>query len=176
MPQNTAIQTRRNCEAQLSEMNARMNNLEKLMESFVTENQKQINELKSAFNARCDSRANEPSAYTIHYTGKNWMDADLSCKAEGKHLVSFETLDEQKHVFELIEQECSLFGFWASARDLGGDNWIWRNSGEVVLTGLWGDGEPSGDGDCGNLHQSFTQYLLNDAPCETKNCYICESP
>ena len=134
-----------------------------------------MDELKSALNATIHCESNKSSVYTLYYTLKNWMDADLSCKAEGKHLVSFDSMDEFNHVFELISKECSIYGFWTSARDLGGDNWIWRNSGDMVLDDLWGGSEPTGDGDCGHMFLNFTPYQLNDASCELKMCYICES-
>ena len=106
-----------NVERQNTELKSALNNVEK-----------QIEELKSDFkNVQSDTKRNESSVYTIHYTLKNWMDSDLSCKAEGGHLVSFEIVDEQNHVAGLIQ--------WRYPRNwgLGDDNWIWRNRGEMVL-------------------------------------------
>ena len=103
------------------------------------------------------------------------MDADLSCKVEGRHLVSFETVDEYNHVLALIQKRCSAYGFWTSARDLGGDHWVWRNSGEKLIDDHWARGQPSGDGDCGNMFPTF-QHALNDGVCEREMCYICEGP
>ena len=97
--QNTVLQIKRNCEAQLSEMNVRMQTLEKTLDSFVTDNQNQIEDLKSTLNAQLYCERNKSSVYTIEYTLKNWMDADLSCKANGSHLVSYESVDEHNHVF-----------------------------------------------------------------------------
>ena len=103
------------------------------------------------------------------------MDADLSCKANGSHLVSFETVDELHHVYRLIDKQCPVQGYWTSASDLGDDNWIWQNSGEMVLDDLWYRGEPSGDGDCGNTYRQVQRNTLNDAKCENNFCYICET-
>ena len=133
----------------------------------------EMGELKSAVNAHFRCETKPPSVYTIRHSVKNWIDADLSCKAEGGHLVSFETEDEQNHV---IQKRCPVLGFWTSARDLGGDNWIWRNSEEAVLNDVWRSRESSGDGDCGRMHQACTIYLLNDLPCEKEMCFICKRP
>ena len=146
------------------------------MNSFVTDNQNQIEELKSALKEEIHCQTNKSSVYTINYSLKNWIEADLSCKVEGSHLVSFETVDERNHVAMLMEKDCSVLSFWISARDLGGDNWIWRNSGESVLGDLWRPGQPDGDGDCGHMHPYDNTYQLNDLKCSQKMCYICESP
>ena len=137
----------------------------------------QVDELKEAFTAQVNSETNKSSVYTIHYATKNWMDADLSCKARGGYLVSFESVEEYNHVVDLIQSKCSgNGGFWTSARDLGSDIWIWRDSGEFVIDDIWLKGEPNGDGDCGHMYDLFNTYPLNDMACDSKICYICESP
>ena len=114
--------------------------------------------------------------YTFHYATKNWRDADLSCKAHGKHLVSFESVEQYDHVFEPIQKYCSDLGFWTSARELESNIWIWRNTGHFVIDDIWSPVHPDGDGDCGHMQQSQPGYPLNDLPCDTEMCYICESP
>ena len=180
--QNTVSKTTLKYEAQLSEMNARMQALERTINTFIPEimnnlqnGQDKIEKLQSEFTAQFNCEKNKSSVYTIHYEIKNWIDADLSCKTGGGHLVSFESADEYNHVFELIQSKCSVWGgFWTSARDLGSDIWIWRNSGEMVLRDLWWTLQPDGDGDCGHMHQHNTNYPLNDFSCDRKMCYICE--
>ena len=196
--QNTAILTTMKFEAQLSDMNTRMQALEQSMNSFVTDNQKQTEELKSAFNTKfnfvpeiennledvqiklgelkLNCVQNDSSKYTFHHSVKSWTDADLSCKAEGRHLVSFETVAEQRHAFRLTRMYTSC-QYWTSAKDLGRDNWIWENSREKVLDDLWNKSpkEPSGDGDCAHMNKGLKGSPLNDTPCPAKLCYICES-
>ena len=157
--QYIGIQPKRNCEQQLSEMNVLIHTLQGTIDCFIPEitnklhdDKDEIGKLKSAVNAhfRCESKT--PSEKNnSHHSVKNWIDADLSCKAEGGHLVSFETVDKQNYVFRLIQKRCPVLGFWTSARDLGGDNWIWKNSREAVLNDVWRSREPSGDGDCGHI-------------------------
>ena len=178
--QNTAKQTNMVCQAQLSEINVRMDALQNRMDSFIPEMRNnlknQTEQMKGTFNAHTKCEANKSPVYTIHYTPKTWMDADLSCKANGSHLVSFETVNELQNVYKLIGKQCPKPGYWTSARDLGDDNWIWRNSGGKVLDDLWYKVEPSGDGDCGNTYRGAWRNALNDAICQKFFCYICETP
>ena len=178
--QNTVLQTTKNCEAQLSEMNGRMNALESLIPEIMgtlKDVKNQVDELKKSFNAQVNSETNKSSEYAIHYYKKNWMDADLYCKARGGRLVSFESVQEYNLVADLIQSKCSgKGGFWTSARDLGSDSWIWRDSGEFVIDDIWGTSEPNGDGNCGHMKQTQPGYPLKDRSCDSEMCYICESP
>ena len=81
MSQNTGLHKTSNSDVQLSEMFAQMQALVRTMNGFIPEIMNNLEELKSAFNAQFNSKMNESSTYTFHYQEKNWMDADLSCKA-----------------------------------------------------------------------------------------------
>ena len=59
--QLTTKQPKMTCQAQLSEVNARMQALQRRMDNFVTDNQKQIEELKHAFTAQVNSVSKIPS-------------------------------------------------------------------------------------------------------------------
>ena len=178
--QNTAKETEiNNIGIQLIEVNFQMYNLQSTMYSLVTDYLKQIQELKCACEETFDCEIIKSSIYTIGYNQKNWVDADLSCKvqAQHSHLVSFETVDEQSKVIELISEKSSgCAGFWTSARKLSGEYWIWRSSRERVNDSLWHNGKRSGFGYCGYMSTDFPKYLLNDYNCWIKMCYICESP
>ena len=179
--QNTELKSGlNNVERQNTQLKSTLNNVERQnteLKSDLNNVERQIEELKSDFkNAPFCIERNKPSVYSIHYSLKNWMDADLACKAEGGHLVSFETVDEQNHVAGLIQWRSPIWGFWTSARDLGDDNWIWRNSGVTVLEALWHRGEPNGDGDCGSTYRGQRNMILNDISCAEQFCYVCETP
>ena len=161
-----------------------MQALERTINTFIPEiiddlqiGQDKIEQLQSDFTAQFNVEKNKSSMYTIHYSTKIWIDADLSCKARGEHLVSFESVDESNHVTKLLQNQCSTnLGFWTSARDLGNDNWIWRDNGELIMDDVWSTTEPSGNGDCALIHPSNPSYPLDDHPCDRYMCYICESP
>ena len=168
-----------NCEAQLSEMNTRMYAMERTMNWFFPEimdnlkdNKNEIEALKSKVN--CER--NDQPEYTVHYFLKNQADAGLVCNARGSHLVSFESVDERDHVYELIQHQCSNMGFWTSAKKPRAGGWVWSNSGELIIDEVWGAREPSGDGDCAHMFQSRPKYALNDLSCAIEMCFICESP
>ena len=182
--QNTAMETKRKCEAQLSEMNDRMYALQRTMDSFVTDNQnqmdrfftdnqKQIDELKCAYSETFDCETNK-AVYTIHYSLAYWLAANKSCQSKGSDLVSFESVEEYNHVLKLILKKCSSKGFWTSAKKVG-NKWMWKNKDKTVLDSLWNFGEPCGDGGCGYMSQDVPYYPLNDISCWSQMCYICES-
>ena len=113
-----------------------MHALQSTMDTFIPEIMNDVKNLKEQLKgAHFNCETNKSPVYTIHYTPKNWTDADFVCKANGSHLVSFETVEEYNHVVELSQERwCS--GFWTSARDVGDDDWVWSNSGERVLDDL----------------------------------------
>ena len=177
MSQDTTFQIKVNYKAELSEINSQIHALEKSMNHFVRDNHKDINKLKCACNetSACEIK----KVYTIYWDEENWMYADLFCPyhALDSHLVSFETIDEQEQMFELIQKASSrCTRFWTSARKLASNNWIWRATGEKVNDDLWGPRQPRGDFGCGYIARQGFKYSLHSMDCEASMCYICERP
>ena len=111
----------------------------------------------------------------MFYTKKSWIDADLSCFLLGGHLVSFEDLAELDAVSNMITQPCSdIAGFWTAGRDIGNNNWIWRNSGDPIKADLWHASQPNNQPGCGHLWTNVSPYRFADYFCESTMCYICE--
>ena len=105
------------------------------------------------------------SKYEMFYIKRTWIDADIQCFHRGGHLVSFEDLDELKYVSGLITKPCRVtaygYGFWTAARDLGNNQWIWRNSGDPISGDTWDFTEPNNSGDCGTfLLRTIYIYLV----------------
>ena len=152
-PQNTVKLIKGSGETQLSEMNERLQRLEKTMNTIVSDSQQEMQGLRNTLNKverkiiELNSALNNAKnqikelkyalkgrnelLYTVHYTKKNWTDADLSCKAGGGHLVSIETMEEYNHVVELSQKQRCYHpsddsGFWTSATNVGVNNWVWE--------------------------------------------------
>ena len=174
--------TQTTCESQLGEMHEEMCALESSINWVFSEvmdtlkhAKNQVEDLKSVFNAQFNCERNKSSVYTVHYSLKNQTEAELCCQAEGSHLVSFQTLNEYNHVFQLIPRPCSGWGFWTSALKGRNDTWIWEISEELIIDEVWWTGQPSGDGVCAHMIKRKGDYRLNDLPCQKEMCFVCES-
>ena len=122
-----------------------------------------------------DVAAKNESQYQMFYTKKSWIDADLSCSLLGGHLVSFADLAELDAVSDMITQPCSdVRGFWTAGRDIGNNNWIWRDSGHPIKDDLWHASQPNNQALCGHLWTGVSPYRIADLHCEDTLCYICE--
>ena len=110
------------CEAQYSEI---LHSVSKMSED--------IEEIKKTLS---NDATKKMSQYQIFFSEKKWIDADLSCFVLGGHLVSFEDLAELIAVSNMITQPWSdKVGFWTAGRDIGNNNWIWRNRGDPIKAG-----------------------------------------
>ena len=139
---------------------------------------KDIEGLYNAPSSNVNDVTKNESKYEMFYIRRTWIDADLQCFHLGGHLVSFEDLDEFKYVTGLITKPCPIttykYGFWTAGRDLGNNQWIWRNSGDPIKGDTWHITEPSGGGDCGILFPKENLHIFGDISCSRFNCYICE--
>ena len=111
--------------------------------------------------------------YIVFQTSVTWSEADDFCKKIGQNLVSFRDESQWQEVINSIDTTCTVeLGTWTAGRKSGGI-WVWNETNVEIDSALWGGREPSGDGDCVALFD-LHQHRLNDAPCNHKQCFMCE--
>jgi hypothetical protein len=101
----------------------------------------------------------------------SWYDGEMSCEAEGTHLVVIDSLLEAGLV-DIMTQGQVWIGM-SDHRDEGVFKWV--TDGSLVLIG-WRSGEPNdgnGDEDCGTFAPGL-DFGFNDGDCETNLAYVCE--
>ena len=123
--------------------------------------------------------------YAVAYTlRKNWQGAENHCVAKGGHLVSVESLAEERMVLATIKRHCpqataAFIGFTDSAQE-GRFKWhgrAGRTSKRPYMR--WSPGEPNNGNNRGGVGEDYTEIVAatgmwNDVAAGTLgNCFVC---
>ncbi len=109
--------------------------------------------------------------------GINWSDADAVAKAEGGYLATITSAEENAFIYDLIDEDSSLWEQTASPRSLGpwlgglqpdgspepDGNWQWV-TGEPFLYTNWGPSRPDNSFDCQDKLHFLGPYVSGGIP------------
>ncbi|CAL4082452.1 unnamed protein product, partial [Meganyctiphanes norvegica] len=116
--------------------------------------------------------------FYFHDTSKmNWDDALKHCKSLGGSLAEPANMDD---FIAHIESSYShmKYDIWLGATDRSVEqSWKWLSGGSVPssLWPAWPGNQPSGDGDCMQIHyHGYSGFFLNDYWCHVKGYFVCE--
>ena len=179
MAQNTMESPQpQTCEGHISEMNARLNTLERLQGEIL----RRLDEIRgkdfpssvAELKTYMDENIYTPeiNTYTVYYSPKSWSDARAYCQQQGMDLASINSMTEREHVVGKITSSCGEDGFWIAAYK-DGNVWKWANDNTAVDPQLWKAGEPSGNGPYGRLWTTYS-LKMDDVSNADPNCFICE--
>lgn len=91
---------------------------------------------------------------TYFWQAKNWFTAYEMCRAQGKHLLTIHSDEENIQIMRIaadycsdaadeFRKQCRGKGFWLAATDLGQyRKFVWMDSGSQVETTWWAPGQP----------------------------------
>ncbi|XP_055017940.1 C-type lectin domain family 4 member M-like [Boleophthalmus pectinirostris] len=108
------------------------------------------------------------SCFLVSPNTKTWTESRQECEELRATLVIISSPEQQRFVSGLTRHTV-----WMGLTDAHTEGeWRWVN-GDAVTSSFWGRGEPNnaGDEDCGEIS---AQNLWNDAPCRTKQHFICQ--
>jgi len=116
--------------------------------------------------------------FYFHDSSKmNWDDALKHCRSIGGSLAEPENMAD---FITQIEDDYShmKYDIWLGATDrIESDVWKWVSGGSVpdVLWPAWPGNQPSGDGNCMQIHyHGYSGFFLNDYYCHVKGYFVCE--
>jgi len=109
--------------------------------------------------------------------GVSWFDADTAAKAEGGHLATITSAEENAFIFDLIDEDSSLWLQTVSPRSLGpwlgglqpdgspepDGNWQWV-TGEPFLYSNWGPSRPDNSFDYQDKLHFLGPYVSGGVP------------
>ncbi|TMS03216.1 C-type lectin domain family 4 member E [Larimichthys crocea] len=122
------------------------------------------------------------SCYLLSTNAVTWNEAEKQCQTLGGHLVVLNNVEELDYLSGIVEVH---YNYWIGLveREHEG-HWSWVDGTNFNSTAtFWDDGQPddwdyrvNGE-DCGQLHASEVRKrkLWNDAACNLKYQYICET-
>ena len=167
------------CEGHISEMNARLNTLEKLQGEILRRldeiREKDFPSSVAELKTYMDENIYTPeiNTYTVYYSLKSWSDARAYCQQQGMDLASINSMTEREYVVGKITNSCSEDGFWIAAYK-SGNAWIWANDNTAVDPQLWRAGQPDGNGQYGKFWTTYNLEMDDDVGTD-RLCFICES-
>ena len=126
----------------------------------------------------CTSISFKNSWYIFSESGRKWERNRDFCRSKGGDLVSIETEQEWKFINKEIQNRSTTDGKheWDIGLIKKDANWTWV-SGIPLTICKWGNGEPNGDGDVGQILKEFPngkQGLFNDLAGDAPKAFICE--
>lgn len=125
------------------------------------------------------------------WQAKNWFTAYEMCRAQGKHLLTIHSDEENIQIMRIaadycsdaadeFRKQCRGEGFWPAATDLGQyRKFVWMDSGSQVETTWWAPGQPdnfffSRDERCLEISYFWQYPRWNDVGCFKERPYFCE--
>ncbi len=115
-------------------------------------------------------------AYQLCKTEKKWTSARSSCNSDGYELLTIDDSSESAWVYTTTLTYSTSKYWWTGYNDRSREGtWEWDDGSASTYTN-WYPGEPndSGGEDCAELNR-FGDARWNDADCDDKKYYICES-
>ena len=115
----------------------------------------------------------EGGSFTVCLTPRNFEEAEADCVAQGGHLASIRTPEDQDELANFV-LDIWWSNWWIGLNDLEEEgNFIWTDGAPISYL-AWGSGEPndSNGEDCGHIWTA-QNGLWNDINCDTKMPYIC---
>ena len=104
--------------------------------------------------------------FTLHKTGKNWIEAEAECQREGGHLASVTSEEVNGELARLAGD----YKVWLGARREAG-KWSWSDNSTWGRYTKWSHKQGNdGDGSC----VTFYGKGWDDDPCTTMHLYICQ--
>lgn len=114
---------------------------------------------------------------------KNWQSAESHCITKGGHLVSVESVAEERMVLATIKRQCprakaAFIGYTDSARE-GKFEWIGHVAPTAKPYSRWSPGEPNNGKSHGGVGEDYSEIvaasgLWNDVGGATLgNCFVC---
>jgi hypothetical protein len=113
--------------------------------------------------------------YRLMEVAKPWYEAEHDCAEQGAHLVSIQSLEENKHVISLKADQY----LWIGLTDKGKEGtFSWTDGSALVFT-HWATGQPDnwqtvGGEDCVHTLKPDRDGGWNDNKCTTKMMYVCK--
>ncbi|KAL9963792.1 hypothetical protein ACROYT_G027335 [Oculina patagonica] len=121
---------------------------------------------------------NNESCYAPYSDGKDWNNANTSCKANGAQLVKIETADENDFIKNLVGE----VDYWIGLTDAETENeFKWTDGSELTGYTNWMSGDPNNydNHDCvgivnGHFYRGVYDGEWHDDQCSKAKGYICE--
>ena len=111
--------------------------------------------------------------FVFHDTPKNWDDAKAACEAEGMHLATITSQEDNDAVKAMIGNSSSWIGY--NDKEFEG-SWGWESGSDSSFTNWYGN-EPNNQGneDCTQMyvHNAATAGKWNDNQCTHRMSYVC---
>ncbi|KAK3611169.1 hypothetical protein CHS0354_026577 [Potamilus streckersoni] len=151
-------------------LNTKIDKLEKKIDSLIQLILTVINRCPSGYDYI------DNSCYKFHNECKTWFEARQICQNESGDLIKLKAkhLDFFRNLLRSKRGACSMV--WVGATKAGVDgNWRWLIGGEVVVSGIWYQGNPktSGNENCGSL-ANITDYKMSNKDCTLEGNFICQ--
>lgn len=113
---------------------------------------------------------------------RDYEQATRVCQSFGAHLVSIESIEEQRHLAAVLSTQPEILqgwqGWWTSGQLLRGTSlFVWRSSNRLVPVDrhLWGFVQsPIHDTCLWIMSISYFNYTLGNYDCSTRAGYVCE--
>ena len=107
---------------------------------------------------------------------KSWADGQRECRMHGGRLAVFEKSLTTRDLTKFLEDYMEYSGqFYSGAHSVRTRQF---STIEYKLfnrtSSLWGPGEPSGDGSCGNMLLGQKGWRVNDESCYTNIGFVCQ--
>ena len=146
--------------------------------SFIEEGVHQVFSLQYTINA-IEVKTYNGNTYVEYNYEIPWREAYRYCEQQGGHLVTIDSLGEQKFIYDLLNNTNSRKNLWLGALDAyseGTWNWI---TGDAIRYSNWADGEPNNNNDEDYMVMYRDSGKWNDAhdiynDFTDSYCFICE--
>ncbi len=111
--------------------------------------------------------------YKLFTDTKTWHDAKAGCEAQGGHLVTITSSEENNFVDSLLISDKNVWIGFTDEQNEGDWQWV---TGEMVTYENWDPGPPEPNGGTDENHaEMYSGGLWNDAPGDFDgNYYVCE--
>uniref|UniRef100_A0A2K5RPP0 C-type lectin domain family 4 member A n=1 Tax=Cebus imitator TaxID=2715852 RepID=A0A2K5RPP0_CEBIM len=116
------------------------------------------------------------NCYFISTESASWQESEKKCAGMEAHLLVINTQEEQKFIFQNLEQKSAYFVGLSDPE--GQRHWQWVDQTPYNESAtFWHQGEPSDTKErCVllNFRRDLRSWGLNDVPCEDRQRSVCE--
>uniref|UniRef100_A0A914V515 Uncharacterized protein n=1 Tax=Plectus sambesii TaxID=2011161 RepID=A0A914V515_9BILA len=125
------------------------------------------------------SSTDSNKCYSINVSKKIWSDAEAFCEnsAPNAHLTSILSAFEQSNIDAITCETSSVIlcdQLWIGGNDFNNTNQFMWSDGRPFTYANWNQGQPDLSNQCVSA-QTRTTGKWKTQPCQTENCFICES-